>query len=223
VGFVKEIVMNRGWERGNARAARTEYPRTCHVFKPNLQTIDFVKSTNRQKIAEIGIYKGYTSERLAEHLSGQGELHLFDFRYRVTEVKAKLNAAGYHNIVIHGNSRKTYDSYTWSLMRLLQKHERPFFDYVFLDGAHTWHVDALAFFLIDRLLKVGGYIDFDDYRWSLKKSPTMNPDVFPATTRMYTQEQIRERHVKLIVDLLVKRDPRYKEVVKNKIYEKVAM
>lgn len=215
--------MNRGWERGNARAARTEYPRTCHVFKPNLQTIDFVKSTNRQKIAEIGIYKGYTSELLAEHLSGQGELHLFDFRYRVTEVKAKLNAAGYHNIVIHGNSRKTYDSYTWSLMRLLQKHERPFFDYVFLDGAHTWHVDALAFFLIDRLLKVGGYIDFDDYRWSLKKSPTMNPDVFPATTRMYTQEQIRERHVKLIVDLLVKRDPRYKEVVKNKIYEKVAM
>ena len=43
----------------------------------------------------------------------------------------------------------------------------PIFDYVFIDGAHTWMLDALAFLLVDRLLRVGGYVDFDDYpgRW----------------------------------------------------------
>lgn len=82
-------------------------------------------------------------------------------------------------------------------------------------------MDALAFLLIDRLLKVGGYIDFDNYHWNHERSPTMNPRVFPATKLMFTTSQIRESHVRLIVDLLVKRDPRYAEVKKKKIYKKI--
>jgi hypothetical protein len=42
-----------------------------------------------------------------------------------------------------------------------------FHDYVFLDGAHTFAIDALTFFLTDRLLKIGGHFDFDDYSWKL--------------------------------------------------------
>ncbi|HUS12863.1 MAG TPA: hypothetical protein VMZ30_20505, partial [Pyrinomonadaceae bacterium] len=102
---------------------------------------------------------------------------------------------------------------------VLKQHTEPIYDYVYLDGAHTWNIDALAFFLIDRLLKVGGYIDFDDYHWSPQKSRAMNPLV---TRLMFTTSQIREPHVRLIVDLLVKRDPRYAEVKKNKIYKKIA-
>ena len=172
-------------------------------------------------VAEVGIYEGFTSVPLAKYLNGQGELHLFDYEDRVGEVMAKLNTAGYDNIVGHGNSRKTMDSYNWSLMRVLQQHSEPIYDYVYLDGAHIWNVDALAFLLIDRLLKVGGYIDFDDYHWSYQRSRTMNPRVFPATKLMFTTSQIQESHVRLIVDLLVKRDPRYAEVKKNKIYKKI--
>jgi hypothetical protein len=75
--------------------------------------------------------------------------------------------------------------------------------------------------LIDRLLKVGGYVDFDDYHWSLTRSGTQNPTILPTTKRMYTPEQIETPHVALIVDLLVKRDARYVEVVKEKIFQKV--
>ena len=173
-------------------------------------------------VAEVGIYEGYTSKPLAQYLNGQGELHLFDYEDRVRYVTAELNKAGYENIVGHGNSHKTMDSYNWSLMRVLQQHSQPIYDYVYLDGAHIWNVDALAFLLIDRLLKVSGYIDFDDYHWSHERSPTMNPWVFPATRLMFTTSQIRESHVRLIVDLLVKRDPRYVAIKKNKIYQKIA-
>jgi predicted O-methyltransferase YrrM len=198
------------------------YPIRCAVSAPNQITIDFIRRTNCLVIAELGVYRGHTSEKFAEYLNGRGVLHLFDFEDRVREVKDRLNKAGYHNIVGHGNSRKLMDSYNWSLMRLLQASPEPIFDYVFLDGAHTWNIDALAFLLIDRLLREGGYVDFDDYGWSLASSPTMNPISFPPTAEMYTAEQINTQHVRLIVDLLVRPNPDYVEIVENKIFQKTS-
>ncbi len=192
------------------------------VGEPNARTIGFFKASGCRTFAEIGVYKGDTSLKIAEHLDGEGQIHLFDFEDNVAPVVSGLNAAGYENVVGHGNSRKLMDSYNWSLMRVLRDHPEPLFDYVFLDGAHTWPLDALAFLLLDRLLVDGGYLDFDDYWWTAARSPTMNPDAFPATSKLYTEEQIEERQVALVVDLLVRRDPRYEEVVENKIFRKRA-
>jgi hypothetical protein len=50
----------------------------------------------------------------------------------------------------------------------------------------------------------------------------MNPAAFPDVERLYTGEQIDEQQVALVVELLVRRDPRYKEIVPNKIFRKVA-
>jgi hypothetical protein len=83
-------------------------------------------------------------------------------------------------------------------------------------------VDALTAFLADRMLKVGGYLDFDDYDWTFCASPSCNPTVFPLTRKLYTAEQIASKQVKMIVDLLIRRDPRYQEVVANKIFQKFA-
>jgi hypothetical protein len=196
-------------------------PQTLRVEGANQGTITFLESTSCRVIAEVGIYEGHTSRHIAEFLAGEGELHLFDFSDRVDEVVAQLNEAGHHNVVGHGNSRKLLDSYNWSLMRVLQNNSAPLYDYVFLDGAHVWALDALAFFLIDRLLKPGGYIDFDDYGWSISISPSLNPIAFPVTSEMYTPEQIQEQQVALVIDLLVRRDPRYVEVVKNKVFQKL--
>jgi predicted O-methyltransferase YrrM len=207
----------------NRTHANASYLDASHaaVGQANTQTINFIATTNCRMIAEIGVYMGATSELFAKYLNGEGELHLFDFEAHVDDVQTKLKALGYRNVFVHGNSRKTHDSYNWSLMRVLQKHSEPLYDYVFLDGAHSWNVDALAFLLVDRLLKVGGYIDFDDYYWTIAESGTMNPEVFPAMKEWFTEEQIREAHVRHIVNLLVRRDPRYREVMKNKIYQKI--
>lgn len=191
------------------------------VAGPNQATVEFVRSTSVTCVAEVGIYRGDTSELLARHLDGRGELHLFDFDHRVEEVLDRLRRQGLGNVVGHPNSTRAMDSYNWSLMEMLEANPVPVFDYVFLDGAHTWPIDALAFLLVDRLVVPGGYVDFDDYDWTLGTSPTMRPEVNPHTRDQYTDAQIDRPHVKAIVDLLVRRDARYQEVVPDKVYRKV--
>ena len=98
----------------------------------------------------------------------------------------------------------------------------PIFDYCFLDGAHTVAVDALTYLLCDKMLRVGGYIDFDDYNWRLRGS-SLDPSRIPEIGDQYTEEQIDAFQVKMIIDALVRRDARYKEVVKDKIFQKIAV
>ena len=193
-----------------------------NVGGANERTVEFFAASGCRRYAEIGVYKGYTAARIADVLAGRGEIHLFDYADRVEPVARALREAGHANVVEHPNSRRVLDSYNWSLMRVLAERGEGAFDYVFLDGAHTWAHDALAFALADRLLAPGGYVDFDDYRWTLRASPSMNPEAFPEVARLYTDEQIDARQVALVVDLLVRRDARYEEVVADKVFRKRA-
>lgn len=195
---------------------------TLAVAGANERTVQFVRSVGATRIAEIGIYEGATSRELARVLGGRGSLHLFDYADRVEATITALRAAGHANVIGYGNTDLTYDSYVWSLMRLAEQHPEPIWDYVYLDGSHYWHMDALAFCLVDKLLAVGGHIEFDDYAWSLAKSPSMNPLVRPETAAEFTPEQIEAQHVKLIVELLVRRCPRYVEVVPDRVFRKLA-
>lgn len=186
----------------------------------NARTIEFLAATNARTIAEIGIGEGATSEAILAWLRGEGALHLFDFEEPLSRVTDRLRGKGLTNFVVHANSHRRLDSYNWSLMKLLRDSPAPVFDYVYLDGAHTWAIDALAFTLVDMLLKPGGYVDFDDYHWTIDRSPTVNPRVHPRVRDLYTDEQMQTPQVALIVDLLVRRPGRYEEVVPNKIFRK---
>jgi len=186
----------------------------------NARTMEFLASTDARTIAEVGVDQGASSEAILGWLNGRGVLHLFDFEDCLSNVAKRLRAKRLTNFVAHGNSRRTLDSYNWSLMKLLQDSSAPVFDYVYLDGAHTWAIDALTFSLVDLLLKPGGYIDFDDYHWTIDRSPTVNPRVYPRIRDLYTDEQMQTKQVALIVDLLVRRPGRYEEVVANKIFRK---
>ena len=190
------------------------------VAGPSELTVAAFRASGAMFYAEIGVYEGDTALAVARELDGCGEIHLFDFEDKVTAAAARLAADGHLNVVAHPNTRKLMDSYCWSLMELLRERDEPRFDYVFLDGAHTWAVDALAFVLVDRLLVPGGHVEFDDYFWTIERSPSMNPGVFPASDRMYTREQMREPQVALVVDLLVRRDERYEEIVANRLFRK---
>lgn len=194
----------------------------------NHQTISFLNSSrcnlpseaSNVEIAEIGCWLGGTSVQFAKFLNGSGTLHLFDYEDKVHAVEAHLVRAGHSNIKSWGSTYKYLDSYNWSLKNLIENSEqRTRFDYVYLDGAHSWAIDALTFFLCDLLLKPGGYIDFDDYDWRMRNS-SLDPAKIPETAELYTDEQIDSQQVKLIVDLLVKSNPNYEEILPNKIYRK---
>ena len=97
-------------------------------------------------------------------------------------------------------------SYTWRLMKFLEQDPLPSFDFCYLDGAHNWFVDALAFTLVDRVLRPGGWIIFDDVDWTYATSPALSKTEWvqnmPADERETPQ-------VQKIFDLLVKTHPNY--------------
>ncbi len=200
------------------------YPETLMVGPHGSpKTYEFVKSAFAEKqyihYAEFGIYQGGTAENICR-LFPNATVHLFDYKTNIEEVNKKFAVYG-SRVYSYGNTQKYCDSYNWSLIKLIQEQNGvPLFDYCFLDGAHTVAIDALTFFLCDRLLKVGGYMDFDDYGWRLRGS-SLDPTKIPEIGNQYTDEQIDTYQVKLIVDELVKRDSRYKEIATNKIFQKV--
>jgi len=197
---------------------RSNFPvMACPV---NQVTVDMVKRVQPKVYAEVGIAVGSTTLAVAEILPADSEMYLFDFYDKVESVTAKLSKKGFTRVKGYGNSYKLRDSYNWSLMKLLSENTEPIFDYVFLDGMHTWDIEGFSFLLVDKLLKPGGYVDFDDYDWTLKGSPTLAPHLFPLTSKLYTNEQIKTKQIKLVVDLLVKRNKDYVEILPNKIYQK---
>jgi Methyltransferase domain len=204
------------------RSDRANYPLVVAVNSHNVETVSLIRDTKSQMVAEIGIYEGHTSLEIAKVLNGSGELHLFDYQDRVDDVGRKIERAGFKNIKMFGSSYKLLDSYNWQLAKLIETIDLPIYDYVFLDGAHTFAIDALTFFLADRLLKIGGYFDFDDYYWKLGSSSSLSPERFPLTAKLYTREQIDACQVEMIVRLLVRKSGRYREVVENKVFQKTS-
>jgi predicted O-methyltransferase YrrM len=107
----------------------------------------------------------------------------------------------------------TERSYLWELMKLVEENTvdgacTPIFDFCFIDGAHTWDVDGFAFFLVDKLLRVGGWMLFDDLHWTLDgmyKSMGVAPRGEPARERSTAQ-------VGKIFGLLVCQHPSYGNV-----------
>ena len=98
-------------------------------------------------------------------------------------------------------------SYTWFLHKMFRERAGdsgidPVYDFVFIDGAHTWDVDGFAFLLVDRLLKPGGWILFDDLYWR------MDAERWPEVP----EEERSIAQVCEVWDLLVRTHPEYDEM-----------
>jgi hypothetical protein len=187
-------------------------------------TYEFMQTVYRKgrhfSYAEFGFYEASTAVNICR-IFENATLHLFDYEDKVVRAKARLSTyAG--RVHYYGSTQKYNDSYNWNLMKLIEENtNNPIFDYCFLDGAHTVAIDALNYFLCDKLLRVGGFMDFDDYGWRLRGS-SLDPVKIPAINEQYTAEQIDSFQVKMIVDTLVRPDPRYREVLKNKVFQKIS-
>lgn len=96
-------------------------------------------------------------------------------------------------------------SYTWELMKLLDRDPQPRFDFAYIDAGHTWDVTGFGFLLVDRLLAPGGWILFDDLDWTLASSPTMRERRIPEEQRITPQ-------VRKVFELLVRTHPGYVDV-----------
>jgi predicted O-methyltransferase YrrM len=102
-------------------------------------------------------------------------------------------------------------SYNWELMRMLEEATRdettsPCLDLCFVDGAHSWETDGLAFLLVDRLLRPSGWIVFDDVNWTFAGSPALRES---ARVAAMAEEERVSAQVRKVIDLLVRPTPGY--------------
>src|SRR5437588_4389459 len=141
---------------------------------------EFAASDGVEEIAELGCAHGTSTAFLAAALDAKnvGCVRTFDredARDREPNLFTVLQHVGVEHRV---NATFSKSSYTWELMRLVEAQTdgdviRPIFDFCFIDGAHTWETDGLAFLLIDKLLHPDRWIVFDDVSWTLGSSPTL--------------------------------------------------
>ena len=182
-------------------------------------TIEFIKSRFGKyeffNYAEFGIYEGATALAVADYFPNC-TLFLFDFHRTIERNKHRFIDYSQRTL-FYGNSDRYQDSYNWSLSKLIETHPDLKFDYVFLDGAHTFSIDALTFFICKSMLNPGSYLDFDDYDWRILGS-SLDPTKIPEIESQYTSEQISDYQVARIINQFVKTDIDFREIVSNKIY-----
>jgi predicted O-methyltransferase YrrM len=164
---------------------------------------DFIHKQSISNILELGFYHGVSTCYMAAALKGidRGSIVSIDLesaQKRQPNIEELLEKCGYLDTV-----EFYYEpvSYNWRLMKLIEAQERTF-DLCYLDGGHDWYNTGLAFFLVDKLLRPGGWIIFDDLDW------TMEHIEAKWALRKPEEERITPQ-VRKVWELLVKTHPHY--------------
>jgi len=186
------------------------------LSKPDKQVLKFIDlvlkiNKNNPIFYEIGVGVGATTLPVAERMNNSGKILLFSREKDVLELASDLFVRGYTNVDSSwGSPGNTYSGYHFELARGAVEKQLPYFDLAYIDGGHVFHLDAPATCVLKNLCKIGGYMIFDDYNWSLEKSPTNNPTRRPATAKEYDIRQIKTSHVQLVCKLFMDTDSCFK-------------
>jgi hypothetical protein len=191
-----------------------------------METCDVTEALKVHSYAELGVgKKAENAVKVARVLLPGSHMHLFDFNGNLKAIQKKM--AEFNDLKIHyyGYSYKNRDSYCWPLTKLLlsspiKEGQCGLFDYVHLNGMCDLTIDGLAFYLCDKLLQEKGHIEFTKYNWTHMGSPSMNPSVRGKTKEDYTNAMCEAAHIQMVVDALVKTDPRYKTILNDRLYRK---
>lgn len=187
------------------------------ISEPCYEVIEQLRLIKDEKkagisVAEIGVGVGATTIEIIKGLGEEDTLYLFSFDEEVNELKDDLEKINDNHvkIVACGNSRRTYDSYSWNLAEMVlsmyETSDDGVFDLVYLDGAHTFIHDGLSASLLKILLRPNGVVIFDDLFWTIMKSPTNRPDVKPINAQLFTMEQMETPNIDMVCKIFMDRD-----------------
>lgn len=196
------------------------YPRKLAVGQDgNLETIRFLKEffpiDFPLRYAEFGAYKGDTVLRVAETFPNS-LAYVFDYDRQIKSMYSKLRHLA-PRIKFFPNTQFYQDSYAYSLAKLIEDDRQLYFNYCFIDGAHTFPVDALTFYLCDQVLLPGGFLDFDDYDWTINTSRLSKSRVI---RKSFSPRQREEKQVAFLLDNFVTTNKNYEVVYKNRLFKK---
>ena len=175
----------------------------------------FVVNHRPERCLELGHAHGVSSVYLAAAMEEEGRGHLDTVDLltagdRDPNLERLLERTGLGSrVTIH----REKNSYTWFLKKRIEARSgngvcEPCYDFCFIDGAKNWTIDGLAYFLVDKLLRPGGWLLFDDYTWTMGKHPgRMQSD--GITVRSLSQEEVSVPHIEAVYQLLVTQHPDY--------------
>ena len=171
----------------------------------------FIRDHDLSDILELGFRFGVSTVYMADQLQALGRGHITAIDLELVR-DSKPGLESFLSVLDLQDRVTAYyepTSYVWRLMRMLEEDPQPRFDFCYLDGAHDWFVDGFAFFLVDRLLKPGGWIIFDDVDWTFGSSPTLQRS--ERVLNMPDDERDTPQ-VRKVVELLVAMHPSYGSV-----------
>jgi predicted O-methyltransferase YrrM len=136
---------------------------------------EFIRRERPSDCLELGFAHGVSTVYLAGALEANGAGHLTSVDLEAARERDPSAAATVERAGLGRRVTLVYEpvSYNWYLHRLIREQTRapgvcePCFDFCFVDGAHRWIDDGLAFFLVDKVLRPGGWLLFDDLSWTI--------------------------------------------------------
>jgi len=184
--------------------------------KKGLIVHNFIKNNNIHNILELGFAHGRSTCYMAAALDevGTGSITTIDFdsaRERnpnIMELSSKTKLGEYIKPVFADRS------FTWELMKLIEKQTRknvcePLFDFCYLDAGHNWDTTGFGFFLVEKLLKRGGWLLFDDLGWTYDNSPSLKDKEY---VKKMPEDYKTTPQVGKVFSLLVRQHPGFKNI-----------
>jgi predicted O-methyltransferase YrrM len=164
-------------------------------------------SPDVEDVLELGTAHGTSTAYIAAALHEKGAGHLTT----IDQPGSLDREPNVHQVLRHLGLRRWVTpiqarSYNWVLMGMLEEATldaatEPCLDFCFIDGAHTWETDGLAFLLVDRLLRPNRWIVLDDLSWSFATSPSLRDS---EHVRAMSEEERSEHQMSKVVDLLIR-------------------
>jgi len=179
---------------------------------------NFVQEKKPRNSLELGFAHGASSCYIAAALDERGAGHLTSVdlikaqEWQDPTIEDLLEQTQLQDYV---TVKRENTGYTWFLKKEIERQTSnnictPCYDFCFLDGAKNWTIDSTTFFLVDKLLKPGGWIVFDDLQWTyeskLKEGKTKTDGV---SMLEMGHDELNQPHIELIFQLLVMQHPDY--------------
>lgn len=169
------------------------------------------------QILELGIAHGTATCYMAAALEEIGEGRITAVDLKGTEfspsAEEQLESCGLTPLV---DVVRMQTGYSWFLHDEIRRQTtagecHPKYDLCIIDGPKNWTIDGGAFFLVDKLLRPGGWIIFDDYDWTYAGQPRSATD--GITHRELSEAERMTPQIREVFELLVVPHPSYSQFV----------
>lgn len=176
---------------------------------------DHVRETRPDQVLELGTGHGVSAAYIAAALQANGRGHLTSVessgvKFDEPTPAQLLQRAGLSHRVSFDRS---YSTYTWFLKEQIAARSdgmgncEPLYDFCYLDGAKEWTIDGLAVFLIEKLLRPGGWLLMDDLDWTF--SSVEGDSIGIITVARMSERERESPHIRAVFDLIVKQHPSF--------------